>query len=118
MTLQEQAQLAAARVAGIEAARNAASWTTDGTTDVLDASRLLAMLDDGDPAAYDYLPRYPDLSGEWADDPTPLSLAREITGDDDPAPDVIDALAEAWEEAVAETFTDACEAELRRFLGV
>jgi hypothetical protein len=28
---------------------------------------MVAMLDDGDPQAYDFLPAMPDLSGEWAD---------------------------------------------------
>ena len=37
-------------------------------------------MDDGDPMADDRLPAYPTLSGEWADDPTPLSLALTIHG--------------------------------------
>jgi hypothetical protein len=70
-------------------------------------------MSDGDPALDDYLPARPNLSGEWADGLTPLALAREITGDDDPAAELIDRLAEAYDDAVAETFEQACEAELR-----
>ena len=99
---------------GREAARAAASWTCDGNTDPEHAARVLDMLDDGDPQADGYLPARPNLSGEWAGDPTPLSLAREITGEQDPDADLIDALAEAFEDGVSEAFEDACAAELRR----
>lgn len=108
---------------GCEAARNAASWTVDGNTSAEHVRRVLAMLDDGDPQAFDYLPARPDLSGEWADSPTPRSIAADILGADwethgNNAPDYIDAetvdvLAEAWEAGVSETFEAACETELR-----
>ncbi len=101
---------------GVEVACAAASWTIDGNSDRDVALRTLAMLEDGDPALEDYLPAMPNLSGEWADDPTPLSLARDLTGDDDPDPDTIDALVAAFEAGANDTFHDACEAELRAFV--
>lgn len=102
---------------GADAARAAASWTADGNTRPEDAARVLAMLRDGDPEADDFLPRRPDLSGEFADDPTPATLAEEITGLDlgagtDENVALIDAIADAFERGVSETFEEACEAEL------
>lgn len=84
------------------------------------AAYVLALMEDCDPAADDYLPQRPDLSGEWADVPTPLRLARDIMGiydmNEDVASDVIDAIADAYETGVSDTFTDACESELRTWL--
>lgn len=85
--------------------------------DKLGAEKLLQMLEDGDPAAWDYLPPIPNLSGEWADDPTPLSLAQEITGDDNPTIDEIDSIAEAWEDGVGDMYEDAIVEELERIAG-
>lgn len=102
-----------AREAGREAAHNAASWI--GPVEVNSARTLLGMLSDGDPAVWDYLPDAPDLSGEWADAPTPLTLAREITGEDEPDANVIDAIADAFESAVSDAFEPACERELLRW---
>jgi hypothetical protein len=109
---------AEAREIGREAGKAAGSWAADGNTDPEGARRLVAMLDDGDPAAYDRLPDAPNLSGEWADDPTPLSLARDITGEDYPDPELMDRLAEAFDEGVGETFEQACERELRTAAGL
>jgi hypothetical protein len=106
---------AEARELGVDAAKCAASWTCDGNGDTNGYRQTLAMLDAGDPAADDRLPNMPDLSGEMAGDPTPLSLTRDVTGLDDPGADVTDALATAWEEGVSETFTQACEAELHKW---
>src|SRR3954453_10754134 len=66
---------------GVQAAIAAASWVLDGNTPQDHIARMVAMLDAGDPEVYDFLPAMPDLSGEWADDPTPDSLYAEITGD-------------------------------------
>lgn len=115
-----------AYVRGVEAAKAAASWVTDGNTDPENYVRLLKMMDDGDPAADDYLPASPNLSGEWADDLTPKSLYEEITGLDHAEEEanaflgyetlvgsVIDALANAFEEGVSDTFTCECERLMR-----
>jgi len=97
---------------GAEHARIAASWV-DGNTSHDAIVRVVAMLDAGDPEAYDYLPREPNLSGEWADDLTPLRLVTEIAGDEiDPDP-IIDAVCEAYERGVSDTFEPECERILR-----
>lgn len=101
--------------AGRDAALSAASWVIDGNTKREHIARVVELLDDGDDI-YPYLPAAPTLSGEWADDPTPLSLAREITGDDDPGADVIDALADAFDRGVADHFVQECERILRAAL--
>jgi len=122
---QRDAWVEQAKKLGEEQAKSAATWATDANSDVDERKRVLQMLRDGDGAAYDYLPRQPDLSGEFADDLNPAKLYVEITGHiaetDAEAVDAIalaDALAEAYEEGASETFTLACEAELIRFLRV
>lgn len=102
---------------GREAAEAQASWTVDGNTKTEFVGDVLRMIEEGDPAGSDYLPAMPTLSGEWAGDPTPQSLARDIAGEDLPGFDVVaDELAEAWEEAVAERFESACAEHLRAAL--
>ncbi len=104
---------------GVEHATNAASWTIEGTTKREAIPAVLAMLDDGDPRADDYLPRRPDLSGEWADGLTPASLAREVGldadafGASDDASAEIDAACDAYEAGVTATFEPECERILR-----
>jgi hypothetical protein len=94
---------------GVQAAESAASWTVNGNTSSDHVVRVLAMLKDGDPVADEYLPARPNLSGEWADAPTPYTLARDITGQDSIADDweTVDAIADAWEAGVSETFQPA-----------
>jgi hypothetical protein len=94
---------------GVEHATNAASWVIDGNTDHDHIVKLAKMMDDGDPAIDDYLPAQPNLSGEWADSPTPMSLYRDIVDGDGDDTDVIDSLAEAYEAGVDDTFTYECE---------
>lgn len=101
---------------GVAAAEAAASWAADGNSDPAAIRQTLAMLEQGDPEAYDRLPAYPDLSGEWADAPTPHSLARDITGEPDTSERVIGLLMDEWERGVSETFEDACVAELTRWV--
>lgn len=111
-----EAILRAAYELGCEHARNAASWVN---TD----ARLLTMLNEGDPQVWDYLPRVPDLSGEWADGLTPVSLFREVTGVDPEGGvsvaegKVVDALCDAYEAGVSDTFAGECERVLRASLG-
>lgn len=111
---------------GAEAAEAAASWIVDGNTKREFIPAVLELIEAGDPRADEYLPAMPSLSGEWADSPTPQSLAADILGADWDthgynAPDflaeeLVDELADAWEQGVADTFESACEAELRRHL--
>src|ERR1700739_2806258 len=94
---------AEARALGIEQAECAAGWAFDGNSTRDERARVLDMLREGDPAAWDYLPAMPNLSGEWADALTPHRLFEQIVGrepetDDDG--DVIEALADAFENGV------------------
>src|SRR4051812_4422124 len=66
---------------GRDAGLAAASWIIDGNTKREFIPAVLALMDDGDPRADEYLPAMPNLSGEWSDDPTPDGLARDILGD-------------------------------------
>src|SRR5216110_2106995 len=97
-------QIAEAARLGKEAAEAASTWVIDGNKDIAHYHSVLEMLRDGDPEAYEYLPNRPNLSGEWADDPTVLSLARDITGKQDVNAETQDELAQAFEDAVSEHF--------------
>ena len=112
-----QAQLDDAYCQGAEAATAVASWTVDGNTAIEAARRVLTMLREGDPGVWEMLPAWPNLSGEWAGDPTPFTLARDILDCEENAPSEEDqeALADEFERGVGETFESACEAELIRF---
>jgi hypothetical protein len=104
---------------GVEHARNVASWIIDGNTPHEYVVRVVAMLDAGDPAIDDHLPRRPNLSGEYADDLTPGMLAAEITdldSDDPHFDELADTLADAYERGVSETFETECERILRAAL--
>lgn len=105
---------------GQEAARNAASWIADGNTHRRHIVNVLRMFEDGDPAVWDYVPTMPNLSGEWADSPTPMSLYEDIVWDKgegiEADPDFVMTLADAYEEGVSDTFEHACIAELHKWL--
>jgi len=106
---------------GAEHARAAASWI-----DPLSESAASALLEDllsGDPAVYDYLPAMPNLSGEYADEMTPVRLWGEIVGysadggiDDPNDGDDLASLCDAYEQGVADTFEPECERILRSAL--
>ena len=107
----------AARRMGREDGARAASWTYDGNTSREAAERIVRGLEDGDPEILDsFCP--PNLSGEYADDPTPHSLARDLgLDDDDPRSEwLIDELATAYEEGVSATFWPAVERAYRAIL--
>lgn len=119
---------AAARDLGIEHARNAASWVVDGNTPQDAIRRVVKLLDAGDDLS-DYVPREPNLSGEYADDLTPIRLYEQVTGESHNAAEdaaglgyetlvgsVVDALADAYEAGVSETFQVECERILRAAL--
>lgn len=108
--------LEGARILGREHGKNAGSWAADGNTSHEHIRRMLAMIEDGDPQAYDYLP-CPSLSGEWADETTCRDLVGLVTGSDESVADWLEEeIAQAWEDGVAETFEDACVETLRAFL--
>jgi hypothetical protein len=102
---------------GVKASKAAASWVIDGNTKPWAITSLLKMMDEGDPAVDDYLPAAPNLSGEYAGDPTPISLACDIVpraeSEDELDPYLVDALADAFEEGVSDTFMSECERILR-----
>jgi hypothetical protein len=103
---------------GCEHAQARASWVIDGNTPHEHIARVVALLDEGDDLD-DYLPRRPNLSGEYADELTPGMLAAEITNldSDDPHFDELaDILADAYEHGVDETFEAECERILRAAL--
>ena len=113
---------------GRDAGIAAASWCYDGNSDPAERARVLAMLRDGDPEAFDYLPREPNLSGEWADEATPASVCEailpdtstdgETTGewfDRTVSADLCDALCDAWERGASDAFFLECERLLIAF---
>jgi hypothetical protein len=107
---------------GAEHARNAASWCIDGNTSKETILALVVMIEDGDPELHDHLPREPNLSGEFADDPTPSWLAYEVGldptgfGTDADQCIEIDAVCDAYEAGVSDTFQQECERILRAAL--
>lgn len=116
---------AAAHAEGVEAAKIAAQWVADGNSDRAALERLRLQLDEGDPAAEQYLPPRPNLSGEWADSMSPRILFESVTGLDahaeasfnvDAYNEVLELLCDAWDEGVSETFEPAIGAELARWL--
>jgi hypothetical protein len=126
---QRNAWIKSAANMGREAGHAAASWVINGNATDEHYARLLRMIDDGDPRAEEYLPTRPNLSGEWADDLSPIGLYEQITGLDHSEEEdaagmayetligsVVDAIANAWEEGVSETFEIECERLLRAAL--
>jgi hypothetical protein len=106
-----------ARLRGVEDAESAATWATDGNMSIERARDILARLQLCDSYSED-LPARPNLSGEWADDLTPQRLFEQIIGEPERTADyeLMDQLADAYEEGVGETFEPACEVQLLRFL--
>jgi hypothetical protein len=98
---------------GRRAGEAAASWVFDGNTDRETYERVLKAFDEGDPVVYDWF-RSPDLSGEWADSPTPQTMADEWGME--PDDERLDDLCTLWEERATETFWDEIERECKRQL--
>jgi hypothetical protein len=104
---------------GVADAKAAASWTDVSGASNAEIRNLLNMLDAGDPAVFEYLPADPNLSGEWAGDATPSSLAADcldVVDSDDIDSEVVDAIATAYERGVSDTFAPECERILRAAL--
>lgn len=95
---------------GADAGRAAASWYFDGNTKDETYAAVLKGIEDGDPAILDTFPT-PNLSGEWAGDATPQSLAEDygIEGRED----AIDAVCSAWEDAAWSAVQDEIERAAR-----
>lgn len=101
--------LRAAKRMGREAGESAASWYVFHDENA--KANVLRGIRDGDPAIMDTFP-YPNLSGEWADAPTPKSLAEDIGLDPESEQYdwLIDAICTEWEDAAR----DAVESEIER----
>lgn len=110
--------IAAAYELGCEHARNAATWAADGNSDPESVRRLLADLEDGDPAAIDQLYNIaPNLSSQGAGDLSPYTLLDEIGCDREAiSTDDFAAICDAYEDGVNDTFLETCEEELRRWV--
>jgi hypothetical protein len=108
--------LARARWLGADAALAAASWVT------MPASDAESVLTDVDPLVLDRYPE-PNLSGEFADDLTPDLLAIEVGLTLDGATvgpegtELVDAIADAWEDGRDLVWSDALQAIALRILG-
>lgn len=88
---------------GRETGEDAASWYFDNNGDTeTQAERVILGINDGDPEVLDGLP-WPNLSGEWAGQQTPASLAEEIGLDltDDSDEMDLDDCCHAWEDAAS-----------------
>ena len=102
-----------AYAAGREHGLAAASWYFDGNTTRETYRATLAGIREGDPAVYDTFPAGP-LSGEWADDPTPTSVLRDLglSDDDDDADDALAMYEDGFAVAVASLIEGTCIAML------
>ena len=100
--------------AGTSAGEAMANWVFDGNTDLADYARILKGIQDGDPEVLDQLIT-PNLSGEWADDPTPQTLANDLGIETDD--DRLDGLCTLWEDAAHQAFWGEIEQTCRYYLG-
>ena len=91
-----------------------ASWVFDGNTDQDTYARMLKGIQEGDPDILDNL-RTPNLSGEWADEPTPASLAYDLGID--PDDDRLDHLCQMWEDAAHLAFWGEIERVCKYHIG-
>jgi hypothetical protein len=88
-----------------------ASWI------ILDEDDAVAVLDDIDSAVPEGWPG-PNLSGQWADEPTPESLLHDLGLEPHlVAADHAEALCDAWQNAADEVFARALDAVALRTLG-
>lgn len=106
-----------ARRDGRETGKNAASWVFDGNTTEETYRHILKGIEEGDSQVYDSL-NPPNLSGEWAGDPTPQSLAEDYELDESNDPDGwrLDEACRVWEDAASEAFWHEVERLARQHL--
>lgn len=112
---QQDAMVAHAEALGREAGEAAGKWA-DACCGLNPARARVALASvlRGDFSAGG-LPHVPDLSGEWADEPTPSQLATAVGGELGVSvdADLADALCSAWEAGVQVGYAAAAEASLR-----
>jgi hypothetical protein len=101
-----------ARKMGAEHGQNAASWYFDGNTTDETYRRVLKGIEEGDPEILDTFPSSP-LSGEWADDPTPTTLFRDLGLDAHAEatfnPEAFDEVCSAYEDGFYEAVSHEIE---------
>jgi hypothetical protein len=95
----------------------AASWYFDGNTTDETYRLVLQGIEDGDPEVLDSFPSAP-LSGEWADDPTPQTLAEDLglDNEDDDEAAVLDDACSAYEDAFYQSVHEEIERMAREHL--
>lgn len=110
--------LAEAAALGAEHGKAAASWVFDGNTTTEQYRRFLVGIEEGDPEVLDeYGPRSP-LSGEFADDMTPYSLAQELGLDYDSEPTHdMDNICDEYETAYYDAYWQELERVTRLQIG-
>lgn len=112
----EERYRAQAKYQGADAALVTASWV------IMSEADARSFLNDVDDEVMDRY-REPNLYGEFADDPTPNTLALEIVGHaelaayEDDGGEIESALASAWEEGRDLVWADALQAVALRTLG-
>ena len=98
---------------GTTAGEAAASWF-EAPDDLFDCVDLLREYTEGDPEWHDHLPRV-SLSGEWADDPDPDSVASDAASDADVDLDELDdELRSEWVDALSDAWLQAAESAVER----
>lgn len=101
-----------ARELGREAGRAAATWYFDGNTADETYAAVRRGIDEGDPAILDTF-KVPDLSGEWADSPTPASIMAEVYARPERHADAEDDVCRAWEDGAQEGYIEEIDRALR-----
>lgn len=92
-----EAALENARKLGAEAGEAAATWVFDGNTSIDTYRQWRKGIEDGDPEIMDNYPT--PLSGEYADDMTPVRLMITLGTADDATDDEQAELCDAYEDA-------------------
>jgi hypothetical protein len=117
MTDARQAEIAKiieqARKDGAEAGKAAATWYFDtGRCSTEDYRKALKGIEDIDPEMMDTLPSSP-LSGEYADGPTPHTLARQYGIDEETESEDLNNVCDAYQEAYEQAAQDEVERAAR-----
>ena len=108
MVTERDEVLARATELGADAGRAAASWVFDGNTSDATYREVLRGLEDIDPMILDQF-NVPNLSGEYADDPTPASLAEDLDLDPEADEDLLEEACQVWEDLASAAFWEEVE---------
>lgn len=99
---------------GREHGRNVGSWVIDGDTSEETCREILQAIEDGDPGFEAPAP----LSGEWADWPTPQTLADDLELDEEHRGSELDQICTDYELAYYEAWQDEVVRSARAMLGL